>query len=214
MTVTSRIGVGLLTMALGCVPGAAAAQGSGPAPPAAAGPAEGIKVHGRWTIEVTNLDGSLASRHEFDNALIAGSGDSLIAGLLGRFFRHAYMWQIVMATSSPGVCATAPPGVNVCPISEHLGAGPAPMGTLTVEVPTTATPGAPTIPTGGVELRAMTQFLAPGSIQSVATLTHLCREASCAAPDVSLGFTSHVLPAPIPVAADQVVQVRVVFTFS
>src|SRR5262249_34009856 len=37
------------------------------------GPGDGIKFHGHWTIDVKNPDGSLASHHEFENALI-GSG--------------------------------------------------------------------------------------------------------------------------------------------
>jgi hypothetical protein len=44
---------------------------------------QGIKVHGRWTIDVRNPDGTLSSRHEFDNALTAG-GAVYLARLLGR----------------------------------------------------------------------------------------------------------------------------------
>src|SRR5579862_760999 len=36
------------------------------------GPSEGIKVHGHWTIDVRNPDGSLSSHSEFDNHLSAG----------------------------------------------------------------------------------------------------------------------------------------------
>ena len=31
---------------------------------------EGIKVHGHWTIDIRNPDGTLAQHHEFENALI------------------------------------------------------------------------------------------------------------------------------------------------
>jgi hypothetical protein len=44
---------------------------------------EGIKVHGDWTIELRNKDGSLASRHEFKNGLTpygAGGLTRLLAG--------------------------------------------------------------------------------------------------------------------------------------
>jgi len=34
------------------------------------GPQEGIKVHGEWTIVIRNGDGSVASRYEFQNALV------------------------------------------------------------------------------------------------------------------------------------------------
>src|SRR6476660_2101480 len=33
------------------------------------GPKEGIKVHGHWTIDVRNADGTLATHREFENAL-------------------------------------------------------------------------------------------------------------------------------------------------
>src|SRR5215470_17852538 len=35
----------------------------------AGGTQEGIKVHGDWTIVIRNQDGTVASRHEFKNAL-------------------------------------------------------------------------------------------------------------------------------------------------
>ncbi len=63
-----------------------------PAPAAEAkaaprGGQEGIKVHGRWTIDVKNPDGSLARHVEFENGLCVasqgGSGDVLLAGVLG-----------------------------------------------------------------------------------------------------------------------------------
>jgi hypothetical protein len=40
---------------------------------------EGIKVHGDWTVEVTNPDGSLATRKQFANAF---KGQHLVAGFL------------------------------------------------------------------------------------------------------------------------------------
>jgi len=38
----------------------------------AGGKNEGIKVHGHWVLEIKNPDGSLASRHEFENSLVPG----------------------------------------------------------------------------------------------------------------------------------------------
>ena len=32
------------------------------------GPQEGIKVHGHWVVEISNPDGTLADRREFENA--------------------------------------------------------------------------------------------------------------------------------------------------
>lgn len=42
---------------------------------------DGIKVHGHWTIVIRNPDGSIASRHEFENSL--SMGDQVLAGVLG-----------------------------------------------------------------------------------------------------------------------------------
>jgi hypothetical protein len=52
-----------------------------PAKPDARGKSEGIKVHGHWVIEIRNPDGSLASRHELENALTTG-GQAALARLL------------------------------------------------------------------------------------------------------------------------------------
>jgi len=46
-------------------------------------PGEGIKVHGHWTVEVKNPDGSLAQHVEFENSLVGGgAGDMILAQLL------------------------------------------------------------------------------------------------------------------------------------
>lgn len=47
-------------------------------------PDEGVMVHGHWTIEVRNPDGTLAERREFDNALYAASGREFLVKLLSR----------------------------------------------------------------------------------------------------------------------------------
>jgi hypothetical protein len=60
-------------------------QAAAPAAPAAKAPrgtGEGIQIHGQWTIEVHNRDGSVAKHVEFENALDANSGVFLLAGLL------------------------------------------------------------------------------------------------------------------------------------
>lgn len=43
---------------------------------------EGIKVHGHWTIEVRNSDGTLATHREFENSLTQSTGSPLLANLL------------------------------------------------------------------------------------------------------------------------------------
>src|SRR5256885_11732252 len=64
------------------------------------GPHEGIKVHGHWAIVIKNRDSSVASRHEFDNALIT-TGSDMLAQLLAR---NASIggWGISVVPSGPG----------------------------------------------------------------------------------------------------------------
>ena len=52
-------------------------------PTTALAQSEGIKVHGRWAIEVRNPDGTVVERREFNNALQSG-GQQILATLLSR----------------------------------------------------------------------------------------------------------------------------------
>jgi hypothetical protein len=82
---------------------------------------EGIHVHGHWTIEVRNPDGKLVSHTEFENSLISGEGDALLAQLLtgGQTLGN---WLVFLNTSAlppnsypysqPGPCGTS--GVSAC----------------------------------------------------------------------------------------------------
>ena len=59
---------------------------------------EGITVHGHWTIEVRNPDGSLAERREFENALVGG-GDFALSALLSRN-NSMGPWAITLTATS------------------------------------------------------------------------------------------------------------------
>ena len=68
---------------------------------------EGIQVHGHWTIEVLNPDGSVAEHREFENAL-TGPGGRDLAGLLEGTLSlcettSGSRWRIGMATAGGGV---------------------------------------------------------------------------------------------------------------
>ncbi len=62
----------------------ATAQAESPAlpegKPAAKGAQEGIKVHGHWTIEVRNPDGSLDKHVEFENAIVSSNLSDMAGG--------------------------------------------------------------------------------------------------------------------------------------
>lgn len=60
----------------------------------ASGPSEGIQVHGDWTIDIYNEDGSLDRHVEFSNALTNGGG-VFLAELLGDM-TYAGTWGVEM----------------------------------------------------------------------------------------------------------------------
>jgi hypothetical protein len=175
--------------------------------------AEGIKVHGRWTIDVRNPDGTLASRHEFNNSLVPGGplgGSGVIAGLLGRVHKTVHRWEIVLAgpIGQPGPCG------GDCLIAERLSAGLPAVGELTVNVP--LLPGT-LIPSGAgtVQLVGLARATAAGSIGAVQTGVGVCPHVGCPGfVPFTQAFTRHQLAAPINVTANQVVEVTVVFSFS
>jgi hypothetical protein len=66
----------------------------------AGGPSEGIKVHGHWTIEIRNPDGSLVSHSEFENALVPIQGPELLAGVLANQL-NVSSWELFLSDGSP-----------------------------------------------------------------------------------------------------------------
>ena len=70
------------------------------------GQVEGIKVHGHWTIEVRNPDGTLVTRREFENALTPFGAVSL-AGIFVRALIPG-QWRITLEGSGPGGTADSP----------------------------------------------------------------------------------------------------------
>lgn len=63
--------------------------------PAPGGNDEGIEVHGHWTIEVRNPDGSLDERYEFENALV-DYGKQALGELLDTSFQATLdRWEIL-----------------------------------------------------------------------------------------------------------------------
>src|SRR5947208_12840021 len=71
-----------------------------PAGESKGGPKEGIKVHGHWTIEVRNPDGTLVTHREFENALTSDGGFALSA-VLGRALTLG-LWRIQLEVWGAG----------------------------------------------------------------------------------------------------------------
>ena len=64
-----------------------------------ANPSEGIQVHGHWTIEIRDPDGTLVSHREFDNALTTDAGENLLPDLFLSGFSPG-IWLIFLDPAS------------------------------------------------------------------------------------------------------------------
>jgi hypothetical protein len=202
----------------------AALLAQAPAPNPSGRSQDGIKVRGHWTIDVKNADGSLVSRHEFDNALVTGQngGDFVLAGLLGRTVARVASWTVILSRepvppggwSSNGPCLLTDDILAYCEIRE----GPDPgvvaglFGGLIVSTPsgpnhTLVLSGSATIHPGRVPPTVSR------SIGAVSTRLDVCLTQDCS-DSRSLPFSARALPSPVPVLPTQVVQVTVVFSFS
>ena len=99
---------------------------------------EGIKVHGHWTIEVRDTDGSLVTRREFDNALTRGA--LWLAETLGRVSTTG-LWVVAFDAAQiqdQDPCVTASNQPIHCSINEpndSPSGSPNHFETLTVSVP-------------------------------------------------------------------------------
>lgn len=200
------------------------------------GPHEGIKVHGHWTIEVRNADGTIAARHEFENSL-SPVGGGVLSALLAR--KNAVgLWRVTLSsTTTAGVCSAPPAaplaGSSACNIDEpnfELNAVPDPNESPNL-----------TVSTSGGALTLSGSLVAPqtGVFNIVATQLEICpisllsgNPGTGCAPAVSnislpLGgtypasyFTAATLdglngrPSAVSVAAGQTVAVTVNISFS
>lgn len=142
------LGVAVLTGLLSLAPEVAHAQEQGARPSAnprvdanptvaekehaPGGPTEGIRVHGHWTIVVRNPDGTVASRHEFENALVS-DGATVLAQLLGRQVTPIY-WTVELYV--PG---SKTPDLYVYESVVGPSTSPALLTGLTVSVPSSGT---------------------------------------------------------------------------
>jgi hypothetical protein len=168
---------------------------------------EGIKVHGEWTLTVRNTDGTVAARHEFKNALYPGGGDKILAQLLTGTV-VAGQWSVALFASSATACnANNAP----CTIVESPSPNAANSRDLTRSIPTSGPDAGKLVLRGSVR------------VPSNATITIVQTELSSCAPSTppgscvsafNVGFTQKVLTTGVPVAQDQLVEIKVVISFS
>jgi hypothetical protein len=177
-------------------------------------PSEEIRVHGHWTINVLNPDGSLSSHHEFENALQNGGQQTLSQLLTGFSAGH---WDITLSSSGRSPCQGGTGGKfpNACTIIENTAgasAGTAQFSTLVV------TQGSAAGQTGQTAVFLNGNFTAfvAGTIDRVDTSLATCPKGSHSACNISGGATpfTSASPAPVSVSVGQTVQVIVVISFS
>lgn len=179
----------------------AACGGSG-VETAAGGASEGIQVHGHWTIEVYNPDGTLDQHVQFENALVGGAA---IRDLLSRT-KTAGPWLVELRSIIPedpacsGACGIRESSwTSVSSVSDNLQV----QGI-----------------TGGVRLSGSVVAELDGVIGRVLTFIGAClpttAPSDCSNPEAAPPFTDKTLdPADkVTVAAGQIIQVVVDITFS
>lgn len=169
-------------------------------------PQEGIRVHGEWTLTVRNPDGNVAAVHEFRNALSVGTGaDRRLVDLLGGAAVPGH-WIVTLVSPTPGVCGGTSGG---CHISEV----PVSYSNSTNLTKSISAPG-PDF--GKLVLRGSVRVITNAVISIVTTSLSTCA-ATSPAPCTSLSypeFTRKLLDPSVPVSADQLVEVKVVLSFS
>ena len=158
--------------------------------PGPRGPSDGIKVHGHWTIELTNPDGSVAGRHEFENALL-NQGARVLATLLQGSAPRGF-WVVQVGHTSGGPCG---PNATPCFLAEP--GSPIQGALLSVALMANGE---------AVKLSGTAMAGLDGDIALVTTTQIIGLQ--------SFVFSQRTLPAPIHVVAGQSITVSVVFSFS
>jgi len=198
-----------LIAALSCAQVFAQSLTTAPASGGASGAGqEGIKVHGDWTLTVRHPDGTIAAHHEFKNALATHlGGDRILAQLLGGTAVTG-QWTVALFTLPANACNSnnAP-----CQISESASVNAVNSRDLTRTVPTSG-PDA-----GKLVLRGSVRVPNNATISVVQTDLTSCAPSISPAACVSaigVGFTQRSLTTGVAVAQDQLVEVKVVISFS
>ena len=127
------------------------------------GMGEGIKVHGHWTIDVRNPNGSLASHTEFENKLEPPA--RLVAGLLKHSFFSDHIWSVQVAGLGNDPCVQSNGQAGPCWIVESRSffGGPNFSTNLTANLPVDSIG----FPSGTLELAGSTTAMRPGSVAEV-----------------------------------------------
>ena len=219
MRVIRTVGVSF-TVALLLVLGVAPphAEETQPATPtdSTVGPVEGLRVHGHWTIEVRDPDGTLVERREFDNALDTNTGNQTLTKILGRIWTVGN-WQVWTGSQAASEVCEVPAGTPN--IQCHIAEAGDPSGVGTNNYFHTLVASVPGSDPYSLNLSGYLIAQRDGSIRSVNTVVYTCGSAT--APDACVGagststwVTDTILATPVSVLTGQQVQMNVVISFS
>jgi hypothetical protein len=166
---------------------------------------EGIKVHGHWTIEVKNPDGTVVTHREFENSLVQ---TNLLSSILSRNASVGY-WAIALTGS--GVTS---PYVVYEPI------GLSTIGTydeglsVTTNGNNVVLTGATVPAFGSLGISTVQTFMGSCPPPSVASSCQACHFTPDLVTTTVPVFTQATLSTPIQVLAGQTIAVMVVISFS
>ena len=173
------------------------------------GPSEGIKVHGHWTIEVHNPDGTVVSRREFENAL-ESMGQTLLAAFLARVWSPGG-WGIELSSPENGghPCGNSTTTV-ICHIFESTYPGGTTLGVFRTLTVTRSGAGNGVLVLSGAATAGRT-----GSVSRVNTGVQQCNFlANCVGSSFPPLAVTATTIAPITVQTGQQIQVTVEISFS
>ena len=200
MSWRARLASGVLAAALATPVAAAEKQATG----------EGIKVHGHWTIEVRNADGTLGSRRDVENALVVSQtgGASLLAGFLANHYSDPIWTVSLYGPNTTGPCRHDDTPQFPCRITEERApsSGTEYSKNLVLGLPMGS--GPQPRPLGTLELSGSATAADDASIVLVDSSWYV------AARNQFGSFTAKSLSPAIEVRAGQIIHVRVVFSFS
>lgn len=178
------------------------------------GPREGVKVHGHWTIDVRNPDGTLASHRDFENSLQSPGAKTLV-GSLSRSSVTG-LWAVQLQSSTGAPCNST----SVCLLSEPAEASftTADSFNLAVSAPTSGPNSGKLVLAGSVTVSASAVLINVATTVDVCAVgvdATACNFAKILTPTTgSPFFTSALITTPVSVVPGQLVQVTVVISFS
>ena len=194
---------------------------------------EGIKVHGHWTIDVKNPDGTLAHHHEFENSLQLEGAATIIQLITGVDVPSDMAIGVTSPAGQTPPCG--PSSQSICLMVRSLSDDPGNSFCTSSAVCSVNLTSATTLTSQPYTLTYSGSFVASeaGSITGVESILGTCNLAPAISPETTspatctsatgfpptgsaygFAYFSATTISAVAVSAGQIVQVSVAFTFS